>query len=64
MTTTAPTDRFLGLEAQAARLAAGEVTSAQLVEEALRRIEAAQPTEESFRPRRAALLRDYVATLA
>lgn len=30
----------------------------------LDRIEAAQPSEESFRPRRVALLRDYVATLA
>jgi len=29
----------------------------------LDRIEAAEPTEESFRPRRVALLRDYVATL-
>ncbi len=30
----------------------------------LDRIERAEPTEESFRPRRAGLLRDYVATLA
>jgi predicted DNA-binding transcriptional regulator YafY len=29
----------------------------------LDRIEAAEPTEESFRPRRVSLLRDYVATL-
>jgi predicted DNA-binding transcriptional regulator YafY len=29
----------------------------------LDRIETAEPTEESFRPRRVGLLRDYVATL-
>jgi amidase len=49
MTTTAPTDRCVGLEAQAARLAAGEVTSAELVDEALRRIERTQPTLNAFR---------------
>jgi amidase len=53
MTTTAPTDRFVGLEALAARLAAGEVTSVELVAEALRRIEAAQPTLNAFRRVRA-----------
>ena len=53
MTTTAPTDRFIGLEAQAARLAAGEVTSAELVDEALRRIERTQPTLNAFRRVRA-----------
>ncbi len=53
MTTTAPTDRFIGLEAQAARLAAGEVTSAELVDAALRRIEQTQPTLNAFRRVRA-----------
>ena len=53
MTTTAPTDRFPGLEAQATRLAAGEVTSVELVDEALRRIEATQPTLNAFRHVRA-----------
>ncbi|HEY7594263.1 MAG TPA: amidase [Actinophytocola sp.] len=49
MTTTAPTDRFIGLEAQAARLAAGQVTSAELVDEALRRIDRTQLTLNAFR---------------
>ena len=49
MTTTAPTDRFAGLETLAARLAAGEVRSAELVDAALHRIEATQPTLNAFR---------------
>jgi amidase len=53
MTTTAPTDRFIGLEAQATRLAAGQVTSVELVDEALRRIEQTQPTLNAFRRIRA-----------
>ncbi|MGH3759165.1 amidase [Actinophytocola sp.] len=44
---------FIGLEAQAARLAAGEVTSVELIEEALRRVEATQPTLNAFRHVRA-----------
>jgi amidase len=51
MTTTAPA--FPGLETQAARLVAGEVTSVELVDEALRRIEATQPTLNAFRHVRA-----------
>ncbi len=61
MTTTAPTARFTGLEAQAARLAAGEVSSVTLVDEALRRIEAAQPTLNAFRRVRAAAAREEAA---
>jgi amidase len=61
MTTTAPTDRFIGLEAQAARLAAGEVTSVELVDEALRRVEASQPQLNAFRVVRAAKARAEAA---
>lgn len=50
---TTATARFAGLETQAARLAADEVSSVELVEEALRRIEATQPTLNAFRRVRA-----------
>ena len=53
MTATTSTDRFAGLETQAARLAKGEVTSAELVDDALRRIERTQPTLNAFRRVRA-----------
>jgi len=46
---TATTDRFIGLAAQADRLAAGEVTSIELVRAALAEAVATQPTLNAFR---------------
>lgn len=53
--------RFVGLEALAGRLAAGTVTSARLVDEALARIEATQPTLNAFRRVRAEAARHDAA---
>lgn len=44
-----PEYAFAGLQAQASALAAGETTSRELVEQALARIEATQPTLNAFR---------------
>jgi len=46
---TATTDRFVGLETQAGRLADGEVTSVELVRAALDGAAATQPTLNAFR---------------
>jgi amidase len=61
MTTKAATEQYVGLETQAARLAAGEVTSAELVDQALRRIAATQPTLNAFRRVRAEAARAEAA---
>src|SRR5204863_6245645 len=49
--------RFAGLETLTARLAAGTVSSTRLVDDALARIEATQPTLNAFRRVRTAAAR-------